>query len=65
MLQTPYQLVVNKSDNKANDSNNFIFYNLGLGDPIFISAEHGRNIGERNAPRGRKRASQRQTRDYV
>ena len=46
LLEKPYQLVVNKVDNQQDDSNNFRFYNLGLGDPIFISAEHGRNIGD-------------------
>ena len=45
-LQKPYQLVVNKIDNQKEDLNNYRFYDLGLGDPLFISAEHGRNIGE-------------------
>jgi len=46
LLNKPYQLVVNKVDNQKNDSDNFRFYDLGLDDPIFISAEHGRNIGD-------------------
>ena len=45
-LKSPYQLVINKVDNQKDDSDNFRFYDLGLGDPIFISAEHGRNIGD-------------------
>jgi len=45
-LKSPYQLVINKVDNQKDDSENFRFYDLGLGDPIFISAEHGRNIGD-------------------
>ena len=45
-LKKPYQLVVNKVDKQKDDNSNFHYYNLGLGDPIFISAEHGRNIGD-------------------
>ena len=45
-LKKPYQLVVNKVDKQKEDSNNFHYYDLGSGDPIFISAEHGRNIGD-------------------
>jgi GTP-binding protein len=43
-LKKPYQLIVNKVDNLKNDVDNWRFYELGLGNPIFISAEHGRNI---------------------
>ena len=46
MLEKPYRLVVNKVDNQTKESDNFRFYDLGLGDPIFISAEHGRNVGD-------------------
>jgi len=46
ILKKPYQLVVNKVDNQKDDLDNFRFYDLGLGDPLFISAEHGRNIGD-------------------
>lgn len=45
-LNTPYKLVVNKVDNMKDDNQNYRFYDLGLGDPVFISAEHGRNIGQ-------------------
>ncbi len=45
-LDTPYKLVVNKVDNMKDDNENYRFYDLGLGDPVFISAEHGRNIGQ-------------------
>ena len=45
-LEKPFQLVVNKSDKQKEDSQNYHYYNLGLGDPIFISAEHGRNVGD-------------------
>lgn len=45
-LKKPYQLVVNKVDKQIDDSSNYHYYDLGLGDPIFISAEHGRNIGD-------------------
>ena len=46
LLKKPYQLVVNKVDNQKDDVNNYRFYDLGLGEPLFISAEHGRNIGD-------------------
>ena len=46
MLQKPYQLVVNKVDNQKDDLDGYKFYDLGLGEPLFISAEHGRNIGD-------------------
>tara|TARA_Y100001934_G_scaffold21426_1_gene24268 strand:- start:2187 stop:3500 length:1314 start_codon:yes stop_codon:yes gene_type:complete len=45
-LEKPFQLVVNKADKKVQDNESYHYYNLGLGDPIFISAEHGRNIGD-------------------
>ena len=46
LLDTPFRLVVNKVDKQDNDNDNYRFYSLGLGEPIFLSAEHGRNIGE-------------------
>ena len=46
LLKKPYQLVVNKVDNQKDDVNNYRFYDLGLGEPLFVSAEHGRNIGD-------------------
>ncbi len=45
-LKKPFQLVVNKVDKKTDDNSNYHYYDLGLGDPIFTSAEHGRNIGD-------------------
>ena len=45
ILEKPYQLVINKVDKQKDDLDNFDYYDLGLEDPIFISAEHGRNIG--------------------
>tara|TARA_X000001036_G_scaffold146697_1_gene139532 strand:- start:2888 stop:4201 length:1314 start_codon:yes stop_codon:yes gene_type:complete len=45
-LKKPFQLVVNKVDKKTDDNRNYHYYDLGLGDPIFTSAEHGRNIGD-------------------
>lgn len=45
-LKKPFQLVVNKVDKITDDNRNYHYYDLGLGDPIFTSAEHGRNIGD-------------------
>jgi len=39
-------LVVNKIDNELMKSDSYEFYNLGLGEPISISALHGREIGD-------------------
>ena len=39
-------LVVNKIDSLSMNDNINIFFELGLGDPIPISASHGRNVGE-------------------
>ncbi len=39
-------LVVNKIDSLSLDNNINNFFELGLGDPIAVSASHGRNIGE-------------------
>ena len=39
-------LVVNKIDALSLNDNANIFFELGLGDPVPISASHGRNIGE-------------------
>lgn len=43
---TPIVLVVNKIETKELDRNSYEFYNLGLGDPISISAEQGLGIGD-------------------
>ncbi len=39
-------LAVNKVDNESLENECSVFYSLGLGDPIPISAYHGRGIGE-------------------
>jgi GTP-binding protein len=39
-------LVVNKVDNEIDESSAHIFWNLGLGEPHFISALHGRGSGD-------------------
>jgi len=42
----PVLLVVNKVDNAKNDSDIYEFYNLGLGDPIPVSAANALNLGD-------------------
>ncbi|WP_425061097.1 GTPase Der [Sporomusa carbonis] len=42
----PVLLVVNKVDNMKNEAETYEFYNLGLGDPIAISATNALNIGD-------------------
>jgi GTP-binding protein len=42
----PVLLVVNKVDNMKNEADIYEFYNLGLGDPIAISATNALNIGD-------------------
>ncbi len=42
----PVVLAVNKMDNFANESDIYEFYELGLGEPIGISAMHGMNTGD-------------------
>ena len=42
----PVLLVVNKADNEKLAQNAAEFYRLGLGDPITVSAYHGRGIGD-------------------
>ena len=39
-------LVANKIDNAADESDGYSLWNLGLGEPIFISALHGRGSGD-------------------
>ena len=41
----PYILIVNKIDIKKNENNSYEYYELGLGDPLFISAQEGRQVG--------------------
>lgn len=42
----PIVLVVNKIDNLKDEANAFEFYNLGIGDPITISASQGLALGD-------------------
>lgn len=42
----PVILVVNKVDNYSETYHNYEFYQLGFGDPIYISAVHGLAIGD-------------------
>lgn len=42
----PVLLVVNKVDNMKNEADIYEFYNLGLGDPIAISATNALNLGD-------------------
>lgn len=42
----PIELVVNKIDNITLEENKYEFYNLGLGDPIAISASQGLGLGD-------------------
>lgn len=42
----PILLVVNKIDNTNQVNNIYEFYRLGLGEPLWISANHGINIGD-------------------
>ena len=42
----PVVLVVNKIDSQAQEANIYEFYNLGIGDPIGISAKNLMNLGD-------------------
>jgi GTPase len=42
----PIVLVVNKVDNLKDEDNAYEFYNLGIGDPITISASQGLGLGD-------------------
>lgn len=44
--KSPIQLVINKVDDPRHESVAPDFARLGLGDPVFVSAEHGRNVTE-------------------
>ena len=43
---TPVLLVANKSDNQATDQDVAHLYGLGVGDPLAVSALHGRGTGD-------------------
>ncbi|PKQ27780.1 MAG: ribosome biogenesis GTPase Der [Candidatus Anoxymicrobium japonicum] len=45
-LKCEVLLAVNKVDNPAQEHEAYVFYSLGLGDPITISAQHGLGIGD-------------------
>ncbi len=45
-LHPPVLLVVNKADSDRKAQDVFAFYELGLGEPIPISALHGRGVGD-------------------
>lgn len=45
-LEVPTILVVNKIDNPSREHQIWDFYALGLGDPVPLSALHGRNTGD-------------------
>lgn len=42
----PVILVANKADGAAGEVSSLEFHALGIGDPVPVSAEHGRNIGD-------------------
>ncbi len=42
----PVLLAANKADNQRLESEALEFYELGIGDPLVISAHHGRNVAE-------------------
>ena len=42
----PVVLVVNKIDNLKDENNAYEFYNLGIGDPVTISAGQGLGLGD-------------------
>ena len=44
--QKPIVLVVNKIDSMAEEANAYEFYNIGIGNPIAISASQGLGLGE-------------------
>lgn len=43
---SPVLVVVNKADSRHEEMDVPVFHSLGLGDPIAVSAQHGRGIGE-------------------
>lgn len=42
----PVVLVANKSEGRAGDAGGLEAFNLGLGDPVAVSAEHGEGLGD-------------------
>ena len=45
-VSAPVVLVVNKADSRLEEADVPLFHSLGLGDPIAVSAQHGRGVGE-------------------
>jgi len=45
-VDKPVILVVNKVDDPVHDVRKYEFYELGLGDPVAVSAEHGQGTGD-------------------
>jgi GTP-binding protein len=45
-VTAPVVLVVNKVDSRHEEADVPLFHSLGLGDPIAVSAQHGRGVGE-------------------
>jgi GTP-binding protein len=45
-VTAPVLLVVNKADSRLEEADVPLFHSLGLGDPIAVSAQHGRGVGE-------------------
>jgi GTP-binding protein len=45
-VTSPVLLVVNKVDSRHEEADVAAFHSLGLGDPIAVSAQHGRGVGE-------------------
>lgn len=45
-VTAPVLLVVNKADSHLEEADVPMFHSLGLGDPIAVSAQHGRGVGE-------------------
>jgi GTPase len=45
-VTAPVVLVVNKADSRLEEADVPLFHALGLGDPIAVSAQHGRGVGE-------------------
>ncbi len=43
---TPVMLVANKADADRHEQDAYEFYDLGLGDPLPVSAAHGRRVGD-------------------
>jgi GTP-binding protein len=44
--ERPLQLVVNKVDDQQHEASSWEFLSLGAGDPLMVSAQHGRGAGD-------------------